>query len=365
MYKEVPPDTWMLAFGWFMHAIFELRYGFPFHRNLRPIFLSFHCNKRDLLTPEALDYLRTCGPIGCRDWTTVDILLSVGVPAFFSGCMTTTVSNVFPDLAARPGPGAPVAYVDAPPESIPPGAVIYQHSSDAVRFRSFATNVYNGMELLETYRRKHSAMVTSRLHAWLPGRSIGIAVDFQPKNRSDIRFAGLIDTTDARVRRHPRRHQHQARAGHVRDPVRREAGRASTRCGATLTADDVAAAGVAMTAPARSPPSPGMPSTARGGRRRHHPGDRRRPASVVHQLAVHLPADRRRPCGADRVGDRQASRGVHVWVLTREPETVDAVTSLGSSPHVTISVVPTRGLGTDLLARALGGSRPRPRLCSC
>ena len=75
MYKEIPPDTWMLAFGWFMHAIFELRYGFPFHRNLRPIFVSFHCNKRDLLTPEATDYLRACGPIGCRDWTTVDILL--------------------------------------------------------------------------------------------------------------------------------------------------------------------------------------------------------------------------------------------------------------------------------------------------
>ena len=35
-----------------------------------------------------------------------------------------------------------------------------------------------------------------RLHSYLPVRSIGIAVDFQPKNRSDIRFAGLIDTTD-------------------------------------------------------------------------------------------------------------------------------------------------------------------------
>ena len=33
--------------------------------------------------------------------------------------MTTTVSNVFPDLAERPGPSAPVAYVDVPPESVP------------------------------------------------------------------------------------------------------------------------------------------------------------------------------------------------------------------------------------------------------
>ena len=98
----------------------------------------------------------------------------------------------------------------------------YQHSSDAVRFRSFATNVYDAMELLETYRRKHSAMVTSRLHAWLPGRSIGVKVDFQPKNRSDIRFAGLIDTTEAEFDAIRDGINDQARAGHDRDPVRRE-----------------------------------------------------------------------------------------------------------------------------------------------
>ena len=51
MYDEVPEETWTLAFGWYMHALFGLRYGLPFHRNLQPIFVSFHCNKRDLLTP--------------------------------------------------------------------------------------------------------------------------------------------------------------------------------------------------------------------------------------------------------------------------------------------------------------------------
>ena len=84
-----------------------------------------------------------------------------------------------------------------PRGSVPPGAKTYRHSSDAVRFRSFTDNVYVALERLETYRRKHSAVVTTRLHCWLPARSIGIPVDFQPKNRSDIRFAGLIDTTDA------------------------------------------------------------------------------------------------------------------------------------------------------------------------
>ena len=114
MYQPIPEDTWVLCFGWYMHALFEMRHGFPLHRNLRPVFVSFHCNKRGLLTPEAIEYLRRYGPVGCRDWTTVYLLLSCGVPAFFSGCVTTTIDTVFPDLAAPPPADAPVAYVDMP-----------------------------------------------------------------------------------------------------------------------------------------------------------------------------------------------------------------------------------------------------------
>ena len=107
MYQPIPEDTWVLCFGWYMHALFRLRHGFPLHRNLRPIFVSFHCNKRGLLTPAAIEYLRRHGPVGCRDWTTVYLLLSCGVPAFFSGCVTTTIDTVFPALAAPPPADAP------------------------------------------------------------------------------------------------------------------------------------------------------------------------------------------------------------------------------------------------------------------
>jgi hypothetical protein len=44
----------VLCFGWFMHPLFRMRHDFPLHGNLRPIFVSFHCNKRGLLTPEAI-----------------------------------------------------------------------------------------------------------------------------------------------------------------------------------------------------------------------------------------------------------------------------------------------------------------------
>jgi hypothetical protein len=196
MYQEIPEGTWALCFGWFMHALFRLRFGFPLHDALRPIFISFHCNKRDLLTDEAIAYLRRYGPVGCRDWTTVYLLLSVDVPAFFSGCLTTTVNTVFPDDHVEPVAKAPVAYVDVPAENVPAGAPTFKHSAVEVRTRSFSGNCYEALQLLETYRRGHRAVVTSRLHCYLPVRSLGMEVDFQPANRSDVRFDGLIDITD-------------------------------------------------------------------------------------------------------------------------------------------------------------------------
>ena len=196
MYQEIPEGTWTLCFGWFMHPLFKMRYGFPLHSALRPLFVSFHCNKRELLTDDAIAYLKRYGPVGCRDWTTVYLLLSAGVPAFFSGCMTTTVSTVFPEPDERPDASAPVGYVDVLDGSVPAGAPTYQHSDRAVRRRSFLENCDDAVDRLETYRRDLSKVVTSRLHAYLPLRSLGVPVDFKPGNMSDIRFDGLAGITD-------------------------------------------------------------------------------------------------------------------------------------------------------------------------
>jgi hypothetical protein len=195
MYDTVPEGTWTLAFGWFMHSLFNVRHAFPMHRGLRPIFVSFHCNKRDLLTPEAIEYLRAHGPVGCRDWTTVHLLLSVGVPAFFSGCLTTTIDTLFAGPDAPDG--APAAAVDVAEGDVPPGATVFRHSREEIRHRPFAANVREAVALLDTYRGEHSRVVTSRLHCYLPVRSIGVPVEFHPSNRADIRFDGLIDIDDA------------------------------------------------------------------------------------------------------------------------------------------------------------------------
>jgi hypothetical protein len=351
IYQEVPPNTWMLAFGWFMHPIFQLRYGFPFHRNVLPIFVSFHCNQRALLTPDAVTYLRRHGPIGCRDWTTVDILLSLDVPAFFSGCMTTTVNTVFPDLPEGPLPGATVGYVDIPAKAVPEGAVTYRHSNDAVRFASFTANVYDAIELLETYRRKHSALVTSRLHCWLPARSLGMSVDFQPKNRSDIRFAGLVDTTDAEFDR-------------IRNGINAKLERVMTAVFSgtapeqvyglwrDLTSDDVAAARRrrSATAPTQAL-SVGIGDdvaravSATSGRAAGTPG-----TPDVIDVVVHVPQDRRMALSVLLTSiTRCTSRAVHVRLLSRDPEALDLGALSARFPALEFSLVPTRGLGAGLI----------------
>ncbi|MBD5786378.1 hypothetical protein IF650_09315 [Cellulosimicrobium terreum] len=190
-YQAFPENTWLLEFGWHMHAVFGLdRYDFPMHPNLNPIFVSFHCNKRELLTPEGIEYLKAHGPIGCRDWTTVDLLLSLDVPAFFSGCLTTTVNTVFPDLETKPSPAT--VYVDVMRSPVPKGHENVRQSYPEVKKRTFTENMRDAVDLLERYRREYTDVVTTRLHCYLPTRSLGLAVNFEPKNNADVRFNGLF-----------------------------------------------------------------------------------------------------------------------------------------------------------------------------
>ena len=194
----IPERTWAIAFGWYMQSQFKMRHDFPFHENLRPIFISFHVNRREMLTPSAIDYLKAHGPIGCRDWTTVDLLLSCGVPAFFSGCITTTVDTVFPVDTTITRKGKPTAYVDVKIDNVPKAErdLRSTQAEEAVRIAPFAPNMRDAIAMLERYRRDFGRIVTTRLHCYLPSRSLGVPVDFAPRNRADIRFNGLLDLTE-------------------------------------------------------------------------------------------------------------------------------------------------------------------------
>ena len=193
----VPEGTWMVAFGWHMHPLFDLHYDFPYHRNIRPLFVSFHVNRLDMLSEAALAYLRAHGPVGCRDWTTVHLLLSAGVDAFFTGCFTATVDALFPTREAAYTGGDTVGVIDRPASTAGKAATVreFTHQSDEFRLMPSAEGIRTAHARLAAYQRDLASVVTGRLHAYLPLTSLGVPVDFRPGSAGDVRFAGLAGLT--------------------------------------------------------------------------------------------------------------------------------------------------------------------------
>ena len=191
----IDEGTWLPAFGWHLHTSFGLRYGLPYHSGLRPLFLSFHLHSLDALDEPTLTYFRAHGPIGCRDWATVDVLLSADVEAFFTGCVTSTVDAVFPPLASLDRSEArAVGVVDVPdPAGLPPDQPVERfHNAEADnRDLDLVSGTRAAIQLLERYQRRLDRVVTSRLHAYLPATSLGLPVDFRPSAPGDARFTGL------------------------------------------------------------------------------------------------------------------------------------------------------------------------------
>ena len=192
VYQDIPEDTWYIAFGWYMHDIFGKSFNIPFHPNLRPILLSVFVRYPEMLTPEAIAYLKKYGPVGCRDWQSVAVLRAVGVPAFFSGCLTTTVDTLFP--AASPDRRSGTLRVDWTKDNKGPKK---KQTVTAIRDKSFPENLELARNWVADYAYKYKHVLTSRLHANLPARSVGADVDFEPKNKSDSRFGGLIGIDSA------------------------------------------------------------------------------------------------------------------------------------------------------------------------
>lgn len=84
--------TSIILNGWFCHKPDK---WVP-SESINPLFVSFHINstaQEKLLSKDGVKYLKKHEPIGCRDQTTVKILKSHGVDAYFSGCLTLTLDK--------------------------------------------------------------------------------------------------------------------------------------------------------------------------------------------------------------------------------------------------------------------------------
>ena len=355
MYGPIPEDTWVLCFGWYMHAIFTTRFGFPLHENLRPIFVSFHCNKRDLLTPEAIAYLQRYGPVGCRDWTTVHLLQSCGVPAFFSGCLTTTIDTVFPE--APPG-----RWTRRPPTSTS------RRRTSRRRDRLQALRSGRAAALVRAQRRRRARAARDVPDAAPARRDLAAA----------LLPAGAVDRDGRRVPPAQPRGRPLRRADRTSTTPRSR--RSATGCSTgssaciaailsgapeedvyrlwrDLAADDVLAAEARRARPPALPaPDPAHAAAAdRAVAATRHTGTAG--ADAVH-VAVALPAGAGGQLAA-LVHSllEHASRPLHLWVLARPGEQARERLS-ARFPELAISWVPLRGIRPKLLRLQLPALLP-------
>ena len=77
--------------GWWMHN----DKNFPPHKNINPLYIAFHIEKKGLVSDKAIKHYKKYQPIGCRDIHTMNLLKKKGVDAYFSGCLTLTLKNPF------------------------------------------------------------------------------------------------------------------------------------------------------------------------------------------------------------------------------------------------------------------------------
>lgn len=88
--------------GWFMHN----PKNWPPSKDINPLFISFHMNRpyiSQMMTPNAISYMKDQGKIGCRDYHTAEVLGEHGIDTYYSCCLTTTLGNRYAYHGDRSG----------------------------------------------------------------------------------------------------------------------------------------------------------------------------------------------------------------------------------------------------------------------
>lgn len=80
---------------------------FPLSPRIIPLLTSIHispsCSEKLLSLDKVVSWFKINEPIGCRDKATTELLLSKGIKAYFSGCLTLTLGMNYKHLGDREG----------------------------------------------------------------------------------------------------------------------------------------------------------------------------------------------------------------------------------------------------------------------
>ena len=178
-----------------------------------PLFISFHLahegvlsangtSMEDVLSSSAFrQILNLNAPIGCRDLYTLDKLEEIGIPAYFSGCLTTTIKPN-PEIEIS-NPGGKLLLADLSPNLVSKIKSVYklgitQTVNDSSQKLTPVERLVKAQHALNEIQRSR-AVITSRLHIALPALAIGVPVILVTENQSNPRldsFKPWLNTTD-------------------------------------------------------------------------------------------------------------------------------------------------------------------------
>lgn len=191
----------MILNGWYSHR----PENWPPSDKIIPLIISFHASRdiaREntlrmpftdrLKQPDSICYLKAHGPIGVRDDHTGAFLNALGVPSYFSGCLTLTLT---PSSTVERLPYVCLSDVDQDIADY----VERVSGRMIVRTTHINSNVNDPLKRLGLARDLLSIyasaafVVTSRLHCALPCLALGTPVLFCPWAEDTYRFSGLFE----------------------------------------------------------------------------------------------------------------------------------------------------------------------------
>lgn len=185
---EAPPpgeDIIVLLGGHVMRR----RFHWPPHPSLRPVCLGAHLSREDVwgtrldnLEGLGLDYLRSLGPIGCRDDATAALLNGMQIDSYVSCCLTLTLTRP----ADVPRRGRYICCVDVPERAVESLRryekaehmeirEMTHHLPPEAAGEDFATRMARARETVRTYAGA-AWVVTRRLHCALACLALEVPV---------------------------------------------------------------------------------------------------------------------------------------------------------------------------------------------
>lgn len=180
--------------GWWLHQQFnKLLFNVP--SNMKPLFISFHIYEKQILEKPFIDVLRKHEPIGCRDYSTMELLKSNNVKCYFSGCLTIGI-DIYKWSENNSQNSYLVDVIDKKKHNLK----LINHDSNSYKNICYKEGLKIALDYLKMYSES-KFVKTSKLHCYLPCMAMDVPVQLvSPRNEKKLanwgagkRFIGLVD----------------------------------------------------------------------------------------------------------------------------------------------------------------------------